>query len=48
MAGVAYVSVTKAIPFTRPFLEMTLISFGVPMLSFAIGFAERESLGIET
>lgn len=42
-----FVSVVKEISFRRMFLEMLLISLGVAAVSFAIGWATREILGIE-
>ena len=40
-------SVTRDQPFRRNFLEMTLLSFGVAVISFAVGVALRLALGIE-
>lgn len=42
-----FVSVVKEISFRRMFLEMLLISLGVASISFVIGWATRELLGIE-
>lgn len=42
-----YVSVTHDIMFRRRFIEMATISFGVALLSFAIGYLVREFLGVD-
>ncbi len=42
-----YISVARDLPFRRRFLEMATISLGVAALSFGIGFAIRELLGID-
>lgn len=42
-----YISVAKDLPFKRRFGEMAAISLGVAILSFVIGFAVRQLLGIE-
>ncbi|MBC7236229.1 MAG: VIT1/CCC1 transporter family protein [Chloroflexi bacterium] len=42
-----YISVARDLDFRHRFLEMAAISFGVAALSFGIGFAVREVLGIE-
>jgi len=42
-----YISVAKDLPFRRRFLEMALISLGVALLSFGIGWAVRTFLGLE-
>ena len=42
-----YISVAKDYSFKRRFLEMAALSLGVAMLTFAIGFLIRKTLGIE-
>jgi VIT1/CCC1 family predicted Fe2+/Mn2+ transporter len=42
-----YISVVKDLPFHRRFLEMTLISLGVAVLSFSIGYLIRLFLGVD-
>lgn len=42
-----YLSVARDLPFRRQFLQMVGISLGVAALSFVIGFAVREILGLE-
>lgn len=42
-----YISVVKDLPFRRRFLEMTLISLGVAVLSFSIGYLIRLLLGVD-
>ena len=42
-----YISVAKDYSFKRRFLEMAALSLGVGMLTFAIGFLIRKTLGIE-
>ena len=41
-----YYSVVKEVPFSRRFMEMLIISFGVAFLSFVIGLIIRQFLGI--
>lgn len=42
-----YIAVAKDLPFRRRFLEMALISLGVALLSFGIGWAVRTFWGLE-
>ena len=42
-----YTSVAKDEPFKSRFLEMTLISLGVAVLSFGVGLVAKELLGVE-
>jgi VIT1/CCC1 family predicted Fe2+/Mn2+ transporter len=42
-----YISVARDVPFRRRFLEMTGLSLGVAVLSFAIGFVVRSLFGID-
>ena len=42
-----YIAVAKDLPFRRRFLEMALISLGVALLSFGIGWAVRTFWGME-
>jgi VIT1/CCC1 family predicted Fe2+/Mn2+ transporter len=42
-----YISVAKDYSFRRRFLEMAALSLGVALLTFAIGFLIRKTLGIE-
>ncbi len=42
-----YISVARDQPFKQRFLEMAVISIGVALLSFGIGWAVREFLGLE-
>jgi VIT1/CCC1 family predicted Fe2+/Mn2+ transporter len=42
-----YISVAKGLPFRRRFFEMVVISFGVAVLSFFIGFLVRQVLGVD-
>lgn len=42
-----YISTSKGLPFRQRFLEMAALSFGVAVLSFAIGFLVREFLGVD-
>lgn len=42
-----YISVAKDYSFKRRFLEMAALSLGVAVLSFAIGFVIRKTLGVE-
>ncbi|MBI2524299.1 VIT1/CCC1 transporter family protein [Candidatus Peregrinibacteria bacterium] len=41
-----YTSVAKGTPFKRRFLEMAVISLGVAMLNFGIGFIVKQTFGI--
>lgn len=47
MAYTFYISVAKELKFKRRFLEMALISLGVAVISFGIGFVVKNYLGIE-
>ncbi|MDF9866506.1 VIT1/CCC1 family predicted Fe2+/Mn2+ transporter [Bacilli bacterium PM5-3] len=42
-----YVSVTKSLPFKKQFREMLVISLGVALISFLIGIAAKNFLGID-
>lgn len=42
-----YISIAKDVEFKQRFLEMTLLSLGVAVLSFVIGFIVRTFLGID-
>jgi VIT1/CCC1 family predicted Fe2+/Mn2+ transporter len=42
-----YISVAKGVEFRQRFIEMAVLSLGVAVLSFAIGFAIRTFLGID-
>lgn len=42
-----YVSVTMERPFLRQFLEMAIVSLGVAVLSFGLGYAIRVFLGVD-
>ena len=42
-----YTSVAQDQPFKSRFLEMTLISIGVAVLSFFVGLLAKELLGVE-
>jgi VIT1/CCC1 family predicted Fe2+/Mn2+ transporter len=42
-----YLSVARDLPFWRRFREMAFISLGVALISFLIGYAMREVLGIQ-
>lgn len=42
-----YISVAKDVPFKRRFVEMTILSFGVAVLSFLAGMAVRVVFGLE-
>ncbi len=42
-----YISVSKDVPFTKRFLEMVLISLGIAVLAFAIGYLIRITLNVD-
>ncbi len=42
-----YISIAKDVEFRQRFLEMTILSLGVALLSFVIGFIVRTFLGID-
>lgn len=42
-----YTSVAQGVNFRRRFTEMVLISFGVALASFGIGYVVRQVFGIE-
>ena len=42
-----YISVARDLPFWRRFREMALISLGVALISFLIGYGMRELMGID-
>ena len=42
-----YISVAKDLNFRRRFTEMALISMGVALVSFAIGYLIRVTLGVD-
>jgi VIT1/CCC1 family predicted Fe2+/Mn2+ transporter len=47
LAFTYYVSVARELPFRRRFLEMAGLSLGVAVISFGIGYALREFMGVD-